>query len=387
MLAITGHRQLICLLLFIATVVPPALATNEPTREQIDSIFAAVATRTDPGLAVVVRWKGLTVLKKGYGMRDLRSDSPVTTDTNFRLASMSKQFTAMAAMLLIQDGKLHYEDRLTGVFPEFPAYGESITIRDLLDHTSGLRAHEELWAKQYAGRPSEEIPQVTDAEVLHLMEQETSTKFTPGTQWEYSNTGYIILGLIVQKVSGIRFADFLQQRIFAPLGMRNTIAHEDGGKKVFRRAYGYTRVEGKWTETDQSPTSATLGDGGIYSSVDDLVHWDDALSRHSLLSDKEMSPAITPVFLPDPKRLPTGPDGNALAYGFGWRLDPYKGHRVMSHRGGSAGFHTDIERFLDDNLTIIVLCNRTDVEPRDLAHRIADLYFNQNPVETRGSPR
>lgn len=369
-------RSILLLFMLLFVWLPAANARDNPTSEQVDALVKALTSPNTPGLAILVRSNGQTLFERGYGLRDLRSDLPITPDTAFRLASMSKQFTAMAIMLLIHDGKLRYEDRLTGLFPEFPPYGQAINIRELLNHTSGLRSHEDIWAKQYAGRNPEEIPQIQDEEVLKVMEKESSTKFSPGTQWEYSNTGYILLDLIVEKVSGMSFGAFLRERIFAPLGMNHSLAYQNGKNTVSGRAYGYTTVDSKWMETDQSPVSGTLGDGGIYSSIEDLRKWDDALWDHSLLSPEEMLPAITPVLLPNPERLPLGPDGQALAYGFGWRLDPYRGHHTMSHRGGSVGFHTDIERFTDDHLTIIVLANRTDIDVRNLAHRIADLYLD-----------
>jgi CubicO group peptidase (beta-lactamase class C family) len=359
---------------FAMTTPSPAVGGDTPSATQIDALFTAITSPSEPGMAVLIRRDRRTVFKRAYGSRDLRSGLPIQTDTNFRLASMTKQFTAMAVLLLIHDGKLHYEDVLTRVLPGFPAYGHAITIRMLLNHTSGIRAYEDVLKREYPNRADREIPQVTDADVLAWMKQETSTKFPAGTQWDYSNTGYVLLGAIVEKVSGMPFGNFLEQRIFRPLKMNNTVVYEYGKNRVRKRAYGYARVGTRWMEADQNPTSATLGDGGIYSSVDDLEKWDEALSRNSLLSADEFQPAVTPVLLPG-GQLPLGPDGHPLAYGFGWLLDPYRAHRTMSHRGGSTGFRTDIERFPDDKLTIIILCNRTDIQPRDLAHKVADIYF------------
>jgi CubicO group peptidase (beta-lactamase class C family) len=182
--------------------------------------------------------------------------------------------------------------------------------------------------------------------------------------------------MVVQKVSGMPFADFLRRRIFAPLGMRHTLAYEYGKNRVTRRAYGYTDDAGVWLETDQSPTSATLGDGGVYSSLVDLAKWDDALRNHTLLTARQMRPAITPVVLPASAKLQvTEPDGAPAAYGFGWFLNPYRGHARMWHYGESIGFRSAIERFTKDNLTIIVLQNRSDLDPAKLALRVADLFF------------
>lgn len=367
---------------FLASLLlaSPALA-QAPTADQLNAIFSGMASPHEPGLAVLVRQNGQTLFEREYGLRDIRSSLAIDAHTNFRLASFTKQFTAMAIMLLVHDGKLHYDDHLTDIFPEFPAYGRTITIRNLLNHTSGLVAYEDLMDKKYAGKSWEEIPQITDAEVLALAEQQTGTKFPPGTKWEYSNGGYCILAMIVEKVSGMPFAEFLRQRIFAPLKMDHTVAHIAGKDTVADRAYGYTHDAGVWLETDQSPTSATLGDGGIYSSISDLAKWDDALRNHTLLSAAEFQPAITPensaAVLPQAvDDLPKAAAAKPLAYGFGWFLDPYRGHARMWHYGSSIGFNSIIERFTENDLTVIILANRTDRDLAALALRAANLYLH-----------
>jgi CubicO group peptidase (beta-lactamase class C family) len=367
------------LALFLTATPSSSLSSPAPAPEQIDAIFAAVTAPGLPGLAVLVREGGRTVFARGYGVRHLRDDAKIDAATNFRLASSTKQFTAMATMLLVRDGKLAYDTRLTDVFPEFPAYGRSITIRNLLNHTSGLPDYENLMLEAQA-RPNSPTPiwtdtrQIHDPEVLELLEQQKATKFAPGTKWEYSNSGYVVLGLIVAKISGEPFGDFLQDRIFAPLSMRNTVAYIKGKNEVLNRAFGYSTGENRlWRETDQSSTSATLGDGGIYSSLDDLAKWDQALRDHTLLGAEEMRAALTPVLAPQGE--PTGPEGEPAAYGFGWFLNPYKGHSRMWHDGDTMGFRTTIQRFTADDLTIVVLSNRTDLDPRALADRVADLFF------------
>lgn len=367
-------------LFFLLSSPQSAKAAQHPAEKQIDAVFSGVTSPQEPGLAVVVRKDGRTVFLRGYGLCDLRSSLPIDEHTNFRLASFSKQFTAMAIMLLVHDGKLNYDTRLTDIFPDFPAYGRTITIRNLLNHTSGLVAYEDLMDKKYAGKSWEEIPQISYAGVLALMEQQTATKFPPGSKWEYSNSGYCVLAMVVEKISGVPFAEFLHQRIFAPLKMQNTVAHVYGKDHVANRAYGYTNDAGVWLETDQSSTSATLGDGGIYSSLDDLIKWDDALRNHTLLSAEEMNPAVTPenaaAVLPENvEDLPKAASEKPLAYGFGWFLDPYRGHARMWHYGSSIGFHTIIQRFLADNLTIIILSNRSDLDLSALSLKVADLYF------------
>ena len=364
--------SLLCVSLLILVCSQSGLA-QAPTAPQIDRIFAAVTSKTEPGLAVVVRKDSQTVLEQAYGMRDLRSSLPIDVHTNFRLASFTKQFTAMAIMLLVHDGKLRYEDPITDIFPEFPGYGRQITIRNLLNHTSGLQDYEDLLMKQYEGRPWQTIPQIDDEGVLNLLEQQSNTKFPPGSKWEYCNSGYVLLSNIVRKVSGQPFRDFLRGRIFMPLKMDNTLVFQYGKNQVANRAYGYTNDSGVWLETDQSTTSATLGDGGIYSSVDDLIKWDDALRSHTLLNETEFRPAVTPVAVPEQTSVSAKENEG---YGFGWFLDRYRAHPRMWHTGSTMGFQTVIERFPDSNLSVIVLANRVDLNPKDLADNVANLYFS-----------
>ena len=358
---------------------------------QVDRIFLPLVSEKTPGAAILVRKDGRTAFERGYGVRDLRTLTKIDPQTNFRLASCTKQFTAMAVMLLVHDGQLHYDDRLTDIFPDFPAYGKGITIRHLLNHTSGLPDYEDLMdaaEKQKGTTIWTAARQIQDNEVLHLLKQEKSGKFAPGVKWSYSNSGYVVLGLVVAKVSGKSFGEFLRQRIFAPLQMTRTLAYVKGKNEVADRAYGHTRDGNVFGETDQSPTSATLGDGGVYSSLDDLAKWDGALARHALLSEAEMQPALSPVKLADGSQ-PTWPaereqssdnlhPGQPVWYGFGWFLDPYHGHARMYHAGGTLGFRTYLSRFTADHLAVVVLCNRIDLDPEKLALQVADLFSSES---------
>lgn len=354
-----------------------------PLVQRINAIFADLDATQTPGAAVWLKKDEQVIFKRGYGVRTLGRFTPILSQTNFRLASCTKQFTAMAIMLLVHDGKLRYDEALTEVFPGFPAYGKAITIRNLLNHTSGLPDYEELMDK--AGGDARWTPahQIKDAEVLALLESETRGKFAPGTSWSYSNSGYVVLGLVVAKVSGKSFPDFLRERIFQPLGMNNTVAYVKGVNEIPNRAYGHSKNSDRFEETDQSSTSATLGDGGVYSNLEDLAKWDRALAQNTLLSAAEMQPALTPFRLSDGS-LPHwsgGPGdsdplgGKPAAYGFGWYLDPYNGHARMWHYGDTMGFKSAIERFPDDKLTVIVLANRNDADAPALALKVADLFL------------
>jgi len=365
----------ICLILMTLSFRPAASAQVSPAA--IDALFSKFESARDPGCAVLVIKDGKAIFRKGYGVADLRTHQKIGPETNFRLASLTKQFTAMAIMLLVHDGKPQYDERLTDIFPGFPSYGRTITVRQMLTHTSGLIDYEDIMAKEYAGIADEKIPQIHDVGVLDLLKQQSTTRFAPGTRWEYSNSGYVLLAMVVEKRSGMSFGDFLRERVFKPVGMTHTIAYEKGKNEVAQRAYGHTLDAGPWRETDQSSTSATLGDGGVYTSLADLEKWDRALAEHTLLSAKEMQPSL--MSATDANRAPLRKLDGSLAplYGFGWFLDAYRGHRRYWHYGETVGFRTAIERFPDDRLTVIVLTNRAEADAPALVETVADLYFGK----------
>jgi CubicO group peptidase (beta-lactamase class C family) len=343
-------------------------------QSHMEAIFAPLDAKA-PGAAVLVIKSGRTFFEHGYGVRDLRGGAKIGSGTDFRLASCTKLFTAMAIMLLVHDKQLQYEDRLTDIFPEFPAWGKAITVRHLLTHTSGLPAYEDLMDSSWT--PTH---QIQDQEVLELLKKSKGPTFEPGSRWAYSNSGYVVLGLIVAKRGLEPYGDFLHRRIFEPLHMTHTLAFVNGQNSVPGRAYGYARKGEQFVDADQSATSATLGDGGIYSNLNDLAKWDEALRKNTLLSKTEFAPALISVLVNG--ALPTWPaqpggdnldPGKPVSYGFGWFLDPYKGRPRMWHSGSTSGFRTVIERFPDEELTILILSNRTDQDVTKMALQVADL--------------
>jgi CubicO group peptidase (beta-lactamase class C family) len=363
-----------------ASLMASSVWPADPTRA-VDGLFSTLVRPGGPGAAVLVRMDGRTVAARGYGVRDLRTRSPIDARTSFRLASCSKQFTAMAAMLLARDGKLRYEDRLTSILPGLPAAFDGVTVRHLLTHTSGLPDYETLMDEHEKAHGSTwtSTRQIRDREVLELLRRAPAPLFAPGARWSYSNTGYVLLGLIVAQASGEPFGRFLEHRIFRPLKMRSTLAFEAGMNSIPRRAYGHSRRGGTLVETDQSPTSATLGDGGIYSNLEDLARWDAGLDSGSLLDPRLMREALEPARLAGgaATRWPDAPGGDNLApgrpvsYGFGWFLDPFEGRPRMWHSGSTRGFSTAVERFPERRLTVVVLANRTDLDAPALALRLA----------------
>src|SRR5579884_162916 len=384
--AVKGMVNRIASAALVIALVFPALSypKDKTMGKKLDALFASVTSPEAPGLAVLVKQNGKVLFDRGYGLRDLRSNAAIDAATNFRLASLTKQFTAMAVMLLVRDGKLTYDKTLAEIFPEFPAYGKQITVRNLLNHTSGLPDYEDLMAAEEKAKGANlwsPEKQIHDEEVLALLEKTTAPKFPAGTKWEYSNSGYVVLGLIVARVSGTPFGEFLRQRIFSPLEMNHTLVFVKGENEITNRAYGHSRRNGHFVEADQSATSATQGDGGVYSNLEDLSKWDDALRNHTLLSNAEFQAALAPPQLPagaEAKLAEDAPEsmrGRSLSYGFGWFLDLQSPHPLMWHYGDTMGFKTAIQRYTRDGLRIIILCNRTDLDPSALELRAADLFL------------
>jgi len=306
-----------------------------------------------PGASVLVVRDGKPVVRRSYGLADLASATAASPVTNYRLASVSKQFTAASILLLAQDGRLRLDDPVRRWLPTLPDAAAAVTIRHLLTHTSGLIDYEDVMD------PASQV-QVHDADVLHLLETQDRTYFTPGSDYRYSNSGYALLSLIVERASGQRYARFLRDRIFQPLGMDGTVAYEAGVSEVAHRAYGYSFEQGRWQRTDQSTTSAVLGDGGIYSSIDDLARWDAALYDERLLRNESLQAAFTPA---------TKTDDPDVQYGYGWRITG----ETLWHSGETIGFRNVIVRYPKQHVTVIVLTNRDDPEPYALAKQIAGL--------------
>jgi CubicO group peptidase (beta-lactamase class C family) len=319
------------------------------TPTSLDQLFADFAGAV-PGASATVLRDGTAQIAAAFGQADLEQRIPTTTATNYRLASVSKQFTAMAALSLAAEGRLALSDPLARWFAGAPPRWRQITIEHLLTHTSGLLDYEDLI-------PPDTTAQLRDHDVLDLVRPRGDGYHAPGTAFRYSNTGYCLLALIVEQVAGRPFAAVLHERIFAPLEMTGTLAYEAGVSEVPRRAYGYSRHGQAWARTDQSLTSATLGDGGIYSSVEDLARWDAALAGGRLLPAELMVRMYAPYA--------TTPDG--AAYGYGWYL---RGTNVAYHTGETIGFRTAIVRRLDARLTAIVLANRGDANPLALAEAL-----------------
>jgi len=322
--------------------------------DDMDRLFADYRPDGTPGASVMVIRDGQIEDVRSYGVADLETGALITPSTNFRLASMTKQFTATAILMLMEEGKLALDDPIRKYFPEFPSFTDSVTIRHLLQHTSGIEDYEPLYGDRFP-------EQILDRGVVDIISRTEGTYFPPGSEYRYSNSAYAILAVLVEDLSGQPFPRFLEQRIFAPLGMSATIAYRRGENEVENRALGYKVDRKKIEPADQSAWSAVLGDGGVYSSVMDLYKWDRALYDNNLLSKETWNEAWTP---------------GLANYGFGWRIDDYKGHRRLHHDGSSSGFRNFVQRFPDERLTIIILTNRAEPDVQPLSEQVADLYLD-----------
>jgi CubicO group peptidase (beta-lactamase class C family) len=327
---------------------------------KIDGLFADFNHPNAPGASVTVIQSGEVLLAKGYGLANLEEKIPCTPETNFRLASLTKQFTAMSILILADRKKLSLDEPLTAFFPEFPSYGKQITVRHLLGHTSGLLDYEDLIPEGTT------IP-VLDRDVLRLLLKQDRTYFPPGSKFRYSNSGYSLLSLIVEVRSGTPFELFLKKNIFEPLKMNHSLAYEQGFAIIPDRAYGYSASGQGFTRTDQSLTSSVLGDGGIYTSVSELFKWDQSLYTTKLVSAKWLKLAFTPGTLPT--------DFPNSHYGFGWYIGNYRGLKEVWHYGETCGFTTRIARLPEKKFTLVILTNRKNAKISDLPHKIADLYL------------
>lgn len=335
-------RGLFLILVLLPVVAGTLCAMNE---KEVDLLFQDFSGPDTPGAAVMVIKGGAIVFEKAYGTAVLEKHIPCTTQTNFRLASLTKQFTAMSILLLAERGKLSLGDSITRYLPEFPVYGRSITIQQILTHTSGLIDYEDVI-------PEGTTLQLNDRDVLTLLMKQDHTYFPPGEKFRYSNSGYALLALITEAVSGETFPAFLQHHIFEPLGMTASLAYVAGFAEIPHRAYGYARGANGWEPSDQSLTSAVLGDGGIYSSVADLFKWDQALYGEKLVSEKTKSRAFTAESVVS--------DFEGSGYGFGWYIGKRDGIADFWHYGSTCGFSSRIHRFPAKRLTVIVLTNRRD---------------------------
>ena len=334
-------------------LMPPA----QDLEKVVDQFMIEFDHPDTPGAAVGIFHNNSIHFQKGYGQADLEAHGAVADVTNFRIASLTKAFTATAVLQLVESGLVSLDDSLVEIFPNFPPYGAAIKIRHLLNHTSGLIDYESLIPPDYQG-------QVTDHDVLLLMLKQRGTYHQPGSKFRYSNTGYALLAELVAMISQKTFQAYLSENIFQPLGMHDSVAYVEGDNEVSNRAFGYSPVGGGFKRTDQSPTSAVLGDGGVYSSVQDLSIWYQMWNGGTgVLSAASIQQMLTPGRLND---------NRPISYGFGWFIDKFDGRNRISHTGSTIGQKHAIAFFPEEQFGVLILTNRENAAPWKTLDQIAN---------------
>lgn len=333
-----------------------------------DYVQKQMANRHIPGVSVAVIKDGKPVLLKGYGQANVELGVAATENTVYQLASVSKQFTATAIMMLAEEGKLSLDDKLPKFFDKLPAAWNNVTVRQLLNHTSGI--------KSYTNLPDFEktMRQDFSREAIIKMAADAPVEFAPGEKYNYNNTGFYLLGMIIEKASGKEYGAFLTERIFQPLGMTATRLN-DLREVIKGRATGYAWEGGKLLNGDYVSPTQPFSAGALISTVVDMAKWDAALYTDKLLKRASLEQMWTPEKLNN---------GKPLSYGYGWGVDVYRTRKRISHGGGINGFSTFIARFVDDKLTVVVLTNSESSDAGILANGIAEFFI---PVLAENAPK
>lgn len=342
-------------------------ALDNSTDESLDAyVKSEIARQKIPGLSLGVMRDGKMIKAKGYGLANVELDVPVRPESIFQTGSVGKQFTSMAVMMLVEEGKVHLDDKVNRYFPDAPDLWSQITVRNLLTHTSGIHDYESENSIKPGG-PINMRQDYTEDE-LYKKIAAMPLDFQPGEKYQYSNSGYVLLGFLIRKVTGEFYGNVLQQRIFQPLGMKATriISEAD---IIPNRCAGYALVGGVLKNQEWvSPTMNTTADGALYTDVPDMAKWDAALYTEKLVTKASLDQIWTPVKLNNGKTYP---------YGFGWDLTEVNGHRLIEHGGAWQGFTTQISRYVEDRLTVVVLTNLDSghSEPDKIAHNVAGFYI------------
>jgi CubicO group peptidase (beta-lactamase class C family) len=355
----------------------------ETVTARLNSLLDVWKQKNAPGMAAALIRDGRIEYRKNFGLANLDARTPITSDTQFLLASLTKQFTAMAILILVERQKLRLDDTLAKFCPEFPGYARTITIRHLLNHTAGLTQYQELLVgkideEQYF-RSSKSPPaahEFTAAEALQVLSRQEKLRFAPGDRFEYSDSAYVVLGQIIERITGERYAEFLKETIFDPLGMNDTMVVDERKQKVPRMALSYAKRNGKWQDITYSPENSVYGEDGIYSTINDLYKWDQALYTERLVSRSTLEMAFTPGLNNEGKEIATDLVPRPSSYGFGWFISSLDGEKDVEHPGGWAGYGTYIVRVPSRRVTAIVLTNPSNEDVDEIAQQMAEIAMN-----------
>jgi CubicO group peptidase (beta-lactamase class C family) len=339
----------------------PRAGVDSSVHGRVDRIFAQWDRTDSPGCALGVYQNGRIEYARGYGMANLELGVALSPQSVFDIGSTSKQFTAMSIMLLAQDGKLSLDDDIRKYIPELPQYGKTITIHHILTHTSGIRDYLTLWA--LAGVDDADL--TTDQDALDLITRQRELNFAPGEQWLYSNSGFFLASMIVQRVSGKTLAQFAAERIFTPLGMTHTRFNNDHMAVIPNRATGYApRDSGGWATAMSN--FEQMGDGAVQTSIEDMLRWDENFYTGTV------GGAATLALM---QKTATLNDGKQQTYALGLIVDKFRALRTVSHGGAWAGYRAELLRFPDQHMSVACLCNLARTNPSQLARRVSEIYL------------
>ncbi|MBV9959161.1 MAG: beta-lactamase family protein [Acidobacteria bacterium] len=351
-------------ILMLATLAVAQTKEADSRSAQVDALMSRWSQGRTPGAAVIIIKDGEVLYRKGYGLANLESGTSISPATPFDIASVAKQFTAMAVMMLVERGKLSYTDSPAKFFPELAPFAQQVSIRHLLNHTSGLPDYSIYWKE--GEKLNRDHARHTSEDVLKFLAQQKKLNFAPGEKWEYSNSGYVVLALIVGKVSGQPFPQFLKENIFTPLGMNGTYVYDEAHAQA-NAAIGYVQKDSSFKQADWNPHNLIYGDGRFMSTVEDLYKWDQALYTEKLVKARTLREAFTSGALND---------GTKVNYGFGWGMGKYLGLPFVSHSGGEDGFVAQLLRLPEQKFSVIVLSNFEQLTPAyAIANRITSIYL------------
>lgn len=351
------NRVVTTFLILFILIATTGCSNNETLENYADKHFGYLNGQNNPSVSILVIKAGQVLLKKSYGHSNVETKELATPQSNYRLASVTKMFTATVIMRLAEEGKLSLDQPIIELMADFPEYGKTVTVRNLLNHTSGLRDYYIYWP--------EEKGTMHDSDVYEVMKTAEGLSFVPGTKYVYCDTNYVILGILASKLYNQPFPQVMNEKIFQPIQMTSSILFQDGVNAVPNRVYGAQEVDGKYTTQDQYAYSQTMGDGGIYTSLEDLIQWDKAIDENLIVGMTMQAQAFS---------VPKTCRSN---YGFGWEIGKVHGMTRYCHSGGTIGFSTGYIKVPEKRITVIVLSNNGAMNTTKVAEKVLDKVLSE----------
>jgi len=374
---VKGFSTLIISIFAYGLLILSASAADSPAdlSHKMDQLLSDIYSADAPGASILVVKDGKTLLRKAYGMANLEHNIPLRSDMVFRIGSVTKQFTSTAIMMLVEQGKIKLKDSITEYLPKYPLQGHQITIENLLNHTSGIKSYTGM------GQATQKL-MIENLTVPELIEtfKDQPMDFAPSSDFKYNNSGYVLLGAIIEKVSGKSYADFIQDEIFTPLGMTQSY-YDNHNKIIANRVMGYAKTKDGFQNADYINMRIPYAAGSLLSTVDDLQKWETALFTGKVVSKASFTKMTTPYVLLNGKKAGYGESAD---YGFGLVMSGNEGHPAIFHNGGINGFRSQVEKLVDDNILVIVLSNFTGgkIAPGEVAVQLSAIALGEPVIQS-----